>query len=184
MWIASSVRPNVNVFNFNIWEAWEIVHAKRNRISTIYLFIYSNKVGTPQIFLTTFAISHVFFHTIMFWQCPTRGFCWIIPYLFLFGCPFFLRSVSSCFTVSKRSCAYEACIAIHYSVNQMGAKTGQLRESEPPVQCNGSLCGLKEYKLQDRTKSKETDLLDPFSEREVALVLSSFSQEPRSLSYT
>lgn len=60
----------------------------------------------------------------------------------------------------------------------MGAETGQLRESKPPVQSNGGLCGLREYKLQDRTKSKEIDLLDPFPEREVALVLSSFPKGP------
>lgn len=60
----------------------------------------------------------------------------------------------------------------------MGAETGQLRESEPPVQSNGGLCGLREYKLQDRTKSEEIDLLDPFPEREAALVLSSFPKGP------
>lgn len=63
-------------------------------------------------------------------------------------------------------------------MNQMGAKTGQLRASGPPVQSNGGLCGLREYKLQDRTKSKEIDLLDPLPKREAALVLSSFPKGP------
>lgn len=55
---------------------------------------------------------------------------------------------------------------------------GQLREAEPPVQSNGGLCGRREHKLRDRTKSKEIDLLDPFPEREAALVLSSFPKGP------
>lgn len=52
------------------------------------------------------------------------------------------------------------------------------RESRPPVQSNGGLCGLREYKLQDRTKSEEIDLLDPFPEREAALLLSSLPKGP------
>lgn len=57
---------------------------------------------------------------------------------------------------------------------------GQLRERErePPVETNGGLCGWREYKLQDRTKSEEIDLLDPFLEREAAQSLSSFPKRP------
>lgn len=49
-------------------------------------------------------------------------------------------------------------------MNQMGGGRdgGEPREAEPPVQSNGGLCGRREYKLRDRTKSKEIDLLDPF----------------------
>ena len=46
-------------------------------------------------------------------------------------------------------------------------------------QANGSLCGLREHKLLNRTKSEEIDLLDPFfSEEEAALSLSSFPKGP------
>lgn len=55
---------------------------------------------------------------------------------------------------------------------------GKPREAQPPVQANGGLCGRREHKLQDRTKSKEIDLLDPCAEREAALVLSSFPKGP------
>lgn len=55
---------------------------------------------------------------------------------------------------------------------------GQPREAQTPVWSNGGLCGRGEYKLQDRTKSKEIDLLDPFAEREATLVLSSFPKGP------
>lgn len=78
----------------------------------------------------------------------------------------------------------KACIAIYYSVNQTGPETGQPREPEPPVQSNGGLCGPGEYKLRDRTKSEEIDLLDPFPEREAALLLSSSPKGPRSLGHT
>lgn len=85
----------------------------------------------------------------------------------------------------KRSCAQEACVAIYYSESQTGAETGQqrgrerVRERERDlVQSNGGLCGQKKYKLQDRTKSEEIDLLDPFPEKEAVLLLSSFPQSP------
>lgn len=95
----------------------------------------------------------------------------LIQYLFLFGCPFHSRECYLLFHFRKK-------IAIHYSVNQMGAETGQLGEIEPPVQSNGGLCGCREYKLQDRTESEEIDLLDPFPEKEAALVLSSCPKGP------
>lgn len=59
-----------------------------------------------------------------------------------------------------------------------GRGRGKLREAQPPVQSNGGLCGRREHKLQDRTKSKEIDLLDPVAEREAALPLSSFPKGP------
>lgn len=52
------------------------------------------------------------------------------------------------------------------------------REREPPVETNSGLCGWREYKLRDRTKSEEIDPLDPFLEREAALLLSSFPKRP------
>ena len=115
----------------------------------------------------------------LFSQCPAKNFLlnYTVSVSIWMSRPFWgVLSLVSLFR--KGVVLRRHAFAIYYSVNQMGAETGQLRESEPPVQSNGGLCGLREYKLQDRTKSEEIDLLDPFPEREAALVLSSFPKGP------
>jgi len=74
----------------------------------------------------------------------------------------------------KELCSGGVYCHLLFGDSNKGSNGAAERETEPPVQSNSGLCGQREYKLQDRTKSEEIDLLDPFLEWEAAYFLSSF----------
>lgn len=121
MWTTPSVKTNVNIFNFNIWKGWEIVQGWEEKKGPVTLF--------KKIALIT-----------MFSQSSRRRLCWIIQYLFLFGCPLFPRRVISCFKKELGS----GGLRCHPLLQR------QRRASGSPLLSNSGLCGLSPQ--QDKVK--------------------------------